>query len=177
MWHAALVPMAILFVRYRPASPRPRHVMRAWLSAPKAYRMVAVGFSVSWWADGIARLMGGSWDVVNFYPSIQLGLFAYAFGSVLVPAALFSLTLLPPFDRPDVLVTLVGSAAVLYLARGDALGPSMLAYAGVGSLLYLVLVWLMHIESERFMWFWPPYQAARLVAFGLFAGALYARRA
>lgn len=138
--------------------------------APVKYWLVAFAFASSWFADWVASALSGSWSVLHFLPSIQLGLFAYAFGSVLVPAALFSMTLIPPYDAPDVLVTVVGSIAVLYLSMGDDLAPAMLAYAGVASALYIVLV--MTMASERFMWFWPPYQAARLVSFGLFTRAV-----
>ena len=138
-----------------------------------AYRLVAAGFAVSFCADMIAIAQGGSWGVLHFLPSIQLGLFAYAFGSVLVPALLFSMTLVGPYDAPDMLVTVVGSGFVLFLAQGHPLFGSMVLYCFVGSALYLLL--LSEIQTPAFMPLWYPYQAARFGAFFLFARAVHAQ--
>ena len=69
-WHMALLPLAVVLWK-RPGDRR--------------YWLVAVGFAVSWFADAGTLLIGRSWEFTHFFPSVQLGIFAYALGSVLVP--------------------------------------------------------------------------------------------
>ena len=149
---SALVPLLLVLVRY---------------DLPEPYKLVAVAFAVSWLADTVAFFTGMSWAVTQFYPGPQFALMTYALGSVLWPAVLFSLSLLPPYDGPDLLVHGVGALAVLRLARGP-LAASVRTY-GLATLLYLVL-------AVAFVYpIWYIYQGVRVVAFALFVKAAHAR--
>jgi hypothetical protein len=137
---------------------------------PSSYWLIALGFFVSFLGDMIALNLSGdiTWVVTHFYPPLQLGLFALALGSIKVPIALLALTAFPfGLDRPEILITTLGSVAVIYLARQGPWLLIMLVYCGAGTLFYL------GFSSEtdnvqRFMEYWYPYQGARLIAFGLF---------
>ena len=52
--------------------------------------------------------------------------------------------------------------------------PSVLVYAGPGTLLYLAMMrYAEPPQYERFMLWWVPYQATRCVAFALFVAAAW----
>lgn len=135
-----------------------------------AYWLIAAGFFVSFLGDIVALTLGGDWRwaVTHFYPALQLGLFALALGSIKVPIALLALTAFPfGLDRPEILITTLGSVAVIYLARQGPWFLVMIVYCGAGTLFYLGF----SAETDnvqRFMEYWYPYQGARLIAFGLF---------
>ena len=142
--------------------------------APPAYWLVALGFSVSFFADAGNILLGGSWVLTYIYPALQFGLFALAFGSRLIWAlvALAGVQVVAtPLSGPDMIVTAIGSVGALWAAHGHALFPTVVAYCFVATALYLVLV--TELWRPGYMPLWYSYQAARLVAFALFGRAAW----
>lgn len=125
-------------------------------------RMIAEGYAVSFFADMVVLAMGGSWLVTHFFPSAQLGLWAFAAGSFLVPALLFSLTLLGPYDSMGLGVVILGSVAVIGLSRGTEFYLPLLVYCGLGSALYVGLA-----LNKTMAWYYP-YQAVRVASMLLF---------
>lgn len=140
----------------------------------RAFLWVATAFAASFLADIAVLLSGHSWGVLAIYPVIQFGLFAAAFGgwglAVLLP--IVALVQHMAIGGPDLAVTAVGSAGVIYLVDRHPLRASMLAYCGVGSILWLLMI-PARVSPDVFMWFWWPYQLARLTAFGLFVKAAW----
>lgn len=158
---SALIPMALL--------------LAFWRNADAPYWLVAAGFAVSFVADSISLVFDGTWALYHVYPALQLGLFALAFGvrwalPLLVAVAAFQV-FATPLAGPDVTVTLIGSVIVLYLARDHPLAWSMVAYCGLASVFYLLMV--ENLWAERFMTWWLGYQASRLLAFALFGRAAW----
>jgi hypothetical protein len=143
--------------------------------APPAYWLVALGFSVSFFADSVTVLLGGSWALTYVYPALQLGVFGWAFGSRGLVWALLGLTaaqiVFTPLAGPEMIVTVAGSAAVLWLAQTHRLFASMVAYCFAGTALYLLLV--LEVWRPQYMTLWYAYQTSRLAAFGLFARAAW----
>lgn len=140
--------------------------------APVRYWLVALGFSVSVFADFGALLLDHSPVLYYVFPVLQFGLFAWALGA---PWVLAVLTVIAgaqivgtDLAGPDRILSLVGSAAVLALAwRSDTpLIPSLVAYCGLGTAFYLLMT--VDIWANRFMVWWYGYQGSRLLAFGLF---------
>lgn len=148
----------------------------AWVHATQvrgsAYYLVAYGFFVSFAADVLVWTLGGSWAVLQWYPVVQFSLFAAAFGAWGIVLLLPWIALLQAWGvpGPDMMVTALGSVAVLYVSDRHPLRASMLWYCGVASAMWILMVPARE-SPELFMWFWWPYQFARLTAFGLFARA------
>jgi hypothetical protein len=154
-------------------------------SYPAAFWVCAWGFLVSVFADVAAGLMTGpqTWMVAHVYPAPQLALFAIAagagtretlaFGAWLIVAVATSLAV-APLDRPEYLVTALGSVAVCYfaLSQPTPLRASLLTYCGLGTALYLAMIARVD-DCAAFMPWWTAYQGARLTAFGLFARAAW----
>lgn len=143
--------------------------------APASYWLVALGFSVSVFADFGAEMLGGSWALTYVYPALQLGLFAWAFGAPAVMALLVLIAGIQivgmPLEGPEVWVTLLGSMLVIVLALDHPLLSSMVAYCGLATCFYLLLV--TELWRPAFMPLWYGYQSARLLAFGLFGRAAW----
>lgn len=158
LWLAALAPLLFLVV-FRP-------------KAPASHWLVALGFSVSVFADFGAKMLGGSWALTYVYPAVQLGLFAWAFGAPWAMLALLTLALVQvagmPLSGPEMWVTVLGSMVVIWLAMGHPLFGSMLAYCGLATCFYLLLA--TELFRPAFMPLWYAYQGSRLLAFGLFIG-------
>lgn len=156
--YSALVPLAYLLAFRR--------------DARTAYWIVAIAFSVSWFADLAASFLGGSWAPAAAYPVVQFGLVALAFGGYVwgvVVAAVLTTTVT---EIPPALPYALGSMAAMWLARNHALVAPVLVYFGLGTALYLGMVrHATPADYEAFMRFWWPYQGARLTAFGLFIRA------
>lgn len=135
-----------------------------------AYWFVALGFAVSFFMD-----MTDSWAVSHVLPAIQLGFFAWAFGAAWVMPVLVTLAAVQiigtDLSGPDIYVTLVGSMLVVHAAVGHPLLPAMLAYCGVATILYVLMVG--ELFRPAFMPLWYGYQGSRLLAFGLFIGAAH----
>lgn len=140
--------------------------------APAPYWLVALGFSVSWFADSAAVYMEGM-TVTRYYPAVQLGLFGMAFRAYWLAPVLIVLAVLvgAPTAGPEFVVTALGSIAVLWLAVNHELRWSMLAYCGAASAFYVAFA--TEVATGRFMMLWYPYQVSRLAGFGLFLGAAY----
>lgn len=138
------------------------------------YVLVAAAFAVSFLADLGVLLTGHSWSVLAIYPVLQFGLFAVAFGGAGLAILLCVVALLQAIGMPgpDMLVTGIGSIGVLYLATPHRLHASMLWYCGVASVCWLLMV-PVRSNPDAFMLAWWPYQAARLIAFGLFVRAAW----
>lgn len=151
---SALVPLAYLLAFRRDARP--------------AYWLLAFGFAISYFAEAVLLIWPQvNWGVTHFYPPVQLGLFAIACGSVVIPILLAGMAAVPTaLERPEVVVTALGSVMVVWQARRQVFAPVLYVYAGVGTVFYLLLS--TELGTGRFMWFWYPYQMSRLVAFGLF---------
>lgn len=160
--YGALVPLAYLALFRR--------------RAPLAYWLVAFGFAVSFAADALSHALGGSWLPNHYYPVLQFGLFAWAFAGAFLASVFAGVgaVLAVALPGPDVLVRTIGSLLVLVWSRGHALAPTVVAYAGVGTVLYLLMV--RDMEPEAFMRFWWPYQTCRLAAFGLFVRAAWRQK-
>lgn len=141
-------------------------------SAGRPYRYVAAGFAVSWLADLGASMLGGSQALTFVYPALQFGLFADGFGASWITWPLLAITaavvLGTPLAEPEVWVTLTGSMAVLYLSAGKPLGPSMIVFCGIATVIYVLGIVPNAQNQEGFMPWWYGYQGSRLLAFGLF---------
>ena len=106
--------------------------------------------------------------ITHYYRPVQLGLFALALGSIKLPIALLLFAALPgTLERPEIVLTTLGSVGVVYLARTSPWAPTLIVYCGVGTLFYLGFSGETG-NYERFMLYWYPYQIARLTAFALF---------
>lgn len=160
--YSALVPLLALLLFKR--------------DAPATYWLVALGFSVSWFADSAADLLGGSMVVTRYYPAVQLGLFGMAFRAYWLPLAVVGLALIvpTPASGPEFIVTAFGSVAVLWLAVSHDLRWSMLAYCGAASAFYIAFA--TEVATGKFMMLWYPYQVSRLAGFGLFLGSAFKLR-
>ena len=136
-----------------------------------AHLLVAIAFFMSWIGDSFAFFFNGMWDASYFWLPVQMGLMLLAMKlhRVLVLWAIAFATLLSfsvSFPGPELVITLLGSAGVLYLVRGPLTLPGYL-YFGGGTVMYLAMVG--RIGSEHFMGAWYGYQAFRLSAFVAFA--------
>lgn len=134
--------------------------------AQARYWLVALGFSVSFFADALVYFVPQvNWAVTHFYPPLQLGLFALACGSVLVPSLLTLGAFMPTgLDRPEVVWTTLGSVMVLQLARSEPFALSLYIYCGAATVFYLLL----SSRDANFMTWWYGYQSCRIAAFMLF---------
>lgn len=167
------MPVVLEALHYAAAIPLIALVL-FWRDAPAQWWVVAFAFAVSWFADYLAGMMGGSFLVTHYYPAIQFGAFAFAFGVSLGPSLMIALSImLPVTSGPEIAVTAVGSVLVLSFAKGK-LAPSIWAYCFFGTLFYLMLA--TEVATGQFMVFWWPYQACRVAAFGLFLGAAHGER-
>lgn len=139
---------------------------------PGMYWLVAFAFAMSWLGDAIARGMGGSWASVYWWLPVQFGLVLVA----LLPNARLRLWLLALMAAtlgsyllsapgPDWLLTVIGSALVLWHACG-AIAIPLAVYFGAGSLAYIAMIVTM--GGEHFMAAWYGYQTCRALALGLF---------
>lgn len=147
---------------------------------PVSYWTLAFAFAMSWLGDSIARGFGGSWVAVYWWLPAQFALVLLAllpptklrlWMLALLAAALASAVVSWP--RPDWLLTLVGSAFVLWHARGDCAVPLWI-YFGAGTVAYMGMI--VTLGTDRFMPAWYAYQACRLVAACSFVGiVLYFR--
>jgi hypothetical protein len=146
--------------------------------APATYVLVAAAFAMSAFADLIALGLSGhaTWAVSYVLAPVQVGTILWALGSTRLPFALFGLALgqvvFGDLSQPDVVVTVAGSVAVLWLARDTALAWPLFAYFGAGTVCYLMMAARID-DYGAFMLFWYAYQGARLGAFGLFARAAW----
>lgn len=163
----------IELAHYAPLTP-----LAWWIARHRrrgTYLLVACGLAVSWVADSVTLLLGGSWALGPWLPVVQLGLIAGAFGgwglTVLLPYVAV-LQLLVTGAAPGALTLVVGSVGVLYLSSHHPLRWSMIWYCGVGTVFALLM--LANIDDPaRFEAWWWPYQIARLTAFGLFVRATW----
>ena len=124
-----------------------------------AFFIVCAGFLVSMLADTV-------WfqaEVTRYYPALQLGLFALAFGVQWVPLALVMLAAVSVSPT----VTIVGSACVLLYASGT-LSPTMWVYCGLGTLLYVGKS--LYPASYGMAY---GYLATRAIAYGVFVWTVY----
>ncbi len=132
---------------------------------PSSYLLLSLAFAVSWVADSVAWALGGSWGALYIAVPIQIGLVLMAvtdrrmlaLGVLGVLAVASMLT----FPGPEILVTVVGSTALLVLVRGEMFWPVYL-YFGLGTILYMMMV------TGEFTQYWYGYQASRLGAFAVF---------
>lgn len=150
----------------------------AWLfvqrSLNRTYVLVALAFATSAGVETVQWMIGGSLALTPYFPILQFGLLAAAFGGwglvVLLPWVAVLQQLGMP--GPDMMVTAVGSLGVLYLVGDHPLRASMLWFCGVALVFTLPMVASVG-DPETFMVFWWPYQLARLTAFGLFVKAAW----
>jgi len=142
------------------------------------YALVAAAFALSAIADLIALALPAhaTWAVSYILAPVQLGLIAWALGSTHWPVALLGLAVgqavLGDLAQPDVLVTVVGSAGVLWLARNTALAWTLFTYCGVATACYVMMAARID-DYSAFMPWWYAYQTSRLAAFGLFGRAVW----
>ena len=129
---------------------------------------------VSWLGSSLQHFSGGVWWTSYLWLPVQFTLALAAFGpgrwtlaAVSCGALAASSTLLSA-PGPDVLLTVVGSAAVLLVARGPLRTPAVI-YFGAGSVLYLLMI--QRIGGD-IMPAWYAYQGARALAFVAFAMVL-----
>ena len=143
---------------------------------PGHYWLIVAAFLVSTFTDTIRVVTEVPWVLTAFYPSVQLGLLGLAFGANWIPLVLLALSLPVimfgiPTQGPELLVTTLGSAAVLWISRSSSLRSSMWAYCGGATAFYLLLA------LSREMWVGYSYHGCRLLAFALFLRAAYLGRA
>lgn len=139
-----------------------------------AYWIVAAGFAVSWVVEFFPIFQDGSWALTAYFPAVQFGLFASAFGGVGVACALPVVALIQQvlLPGPDFLATVVGSVGTVILAWNHSLNLSMLAYCLLGSACAVLMIANVD-DRPAFDFWWLPYQGARLSAFALFIQAAH----
>ena len=133
--------------------------------ASTASLWLVAAFCASWVGDTAAYLLGGSWAAVYVWLPCQLGLAAFAVLSdgTRRLLALFMLggftaaSVMATYPGPEIILTAVGSAALVTLVRGPLEYPIRL-YFGAGSLCYLL--WL----NEWAIGWWWAYQLCRLAS-------------
>jgi len=139
------------------------------------YWLVALGFAVSFFADFGAWLLGGSQALTYIYPAVQFGLFAWAFGQSWALPILLVLAAIQvvgtDLSAPDLGVTLAGSVIAIWATGEHPLVWSILAYCGLGTLCYMMMV--ERVWADSFDLWWHGYQGSRLLAFGLFGRAAW----
>lgn len=157
----ALVPGIVVICHY------PRRL-------PSSFKLLAMAFAISWVGDLVAKNTGGSWAGFYVWVPVQmyLAFFAVELNEWRRVAAFAPLAVLIPlsvwltFPGPEVLIMVVGSTAVVLLAKGDMRWPVYL-YFGFGTLIYFPMV-----TGSHFMDWWYGYQASRLGAFIVFVSLL-----
>lgn len=157
-WHMGLIPLLYLAVRRRASTAE-------WL--------IAIGFSVSWFADFAGSIAPHLWEAVCLYPAVQFSFFAVAAGAglwfpVLMAALVFA-------EIPWWLLLAVGSLGALVYAAGTRYGLLMLLYCGVGSLFHLGMI-VSREDPAAFMTLWWPYQVTRLAAIVAFLALVHPQR-
>ena len=158
---APLVPMAACYLR----------------PTPTRYRIVACGFAWSWVGDVLMMESGGLWTMGHLWVPLQIGTVLLGLSvtrrqrwAILlgIPAlAVVSAVTGPP---QEAMVTLAGSALVLYAARGR-MAVSLYLYFGAGSVAYFVMA--SRAGSPEILIPWLVYQSLRLVAYGAFVFAVW----
>jgi hypothetical protein len=141
---------------------------------PRVYWLVALGLSVSWFADSAQHFIGGTWGAWYVFLPLQVWLVLIAFRSDLViPAALvlIGLTMLSwgwSHPGPDQLVTVVGSVAVFFVARGSLYWPLSI-YFGAGTVAYLFMT---SQVGGDILPAWYVYQSCRALGILIFIGII-----
>lgn len=138
-----------------------------------AWWLVGLAFAVSWAGDSFAYLLGGSWVASYFWLPVQVALVLVAFQDdpLYKPMIVMGVALLAVSSAqisapgPEWLMTLVGSIAVMAVAKGVLAWP-MMVYFGIGSIAYLVMIARIGTEGFHASWLW--YQGSREMAFALF---------
>ena len=144
---------------------------------PYGYWLVALAFFVSWFADSVMYFTGGEWQATYFWLPVQLWLVLLALIrapvhrllSAIALLLLASVSLALSWPGPDYLITVAGSVAILYLARGWLAFP-LYIYFGAGTVAYLIMV--PHAGSASILTPWLWYQGCRLFAFIAFIGII-----
>lgn len=141
------------------------------------YRLMAWGFAVSFAANLVRLLLPADvgWVVSHFYPAAQLGLFALALGAIEVPAVLLVLMVLLsawlPMDKPDVVLKVAGSVAILAVIPQSEFGLVLVVYCGYGAFLWFLMTGAIPDPPARtpeFMGWYYGYQLAQLAGISLF---------
>ncbi len=141
---------------------------------PGMYWLVAVAFSVSWFADSLAHFSGGNWVAWHLLLPVQIWLVLLAFiddRRAFAALALFMLAVLSwawHGPGPDQLVITTGSIAILLVARG-ALAWPLYVYFGGGTVAYLVMT---SGVGGAMLPAWYCYQSCRLLSFIFFIGII-----
>ena len=146
---------------------------------PDGAGLVACAFAVSWLGDMWALVAGGAWYGSYLWLPVQLGLALYvvadwdALGPLLAILALLAAYDIGTASGPDVVITAVGSAAIVTIAIRTAhpLAVPLVLYFGLGSALYLVMV--SQAPGGTFLAWWWAYQSARVLAWAAFLGILW----
>lgn len=134
---------------------------------PTAFWIVSAGFLVSFAANTAGRVTEIPYVTEHYYPALQLGLFAYAFGLRWAPLVLIAFAMaIPVTGGPEAAVGVLGAAIVLLWGRGP-LKPSMWAFCGAANAFYFAFFF---VGGAPLKWM---YHLAEFLGVGLFIHAAY----
>lgn len=134
---------------------------------PKECWIVAAGFLVSFAANMAGRMTEIPLVAEQYYPALQMGLFAYAFGVMWAPLLLIGFAMaVPNTGGPEAAVSVVGAAIVLVWGKGQ-LKPAMWAFCGAATACYYSFSVL---GGAPLKWM---YHFSELLGIGLFIHAAY----
>lgn len=147
---------------------------------PKPYWILSAAFGVSWLGDWMSGIMGVELAVYLWLP-IQIGMVLWALvatttGRRLILVGVPLLTLASAMytaPSPELVLTVIGSVAILHLADGPVAIPLYL-YFGLGTVAYLLMIRQARDGDPTEAWY--LYQACRLAAYVAFAFLLRGRR-
>ena len=136
---------------------------------------LAAAFLLSLVGDSASHHFAGAWwpSFVWLPAQMTLALWAYVTdhwhrifaGGMLVILSAASWT--ASYGKPDLIVTMVGSLAIVLVARGPTRAAAW-AYFGFGSLFYVLMVAKIGHELPDYMRPWKLYQTCRIVAYAAF---------
>ena len=155
---AAVAPAAALIVRPR-----------------EGFVLLAMAFAASWVGDWLNQLMGGSFEAFYLWVPLQIGLAFLAVEedyrrrvfALMALLVLAPLSVIMSYPAPEVLVMAIGSAAVVWIVKGDLRWPVYL-YFGAGSFLHIAM-------AGGAMEYIHAYQISRLGAFAVFIALVMQR--
>jgi len=159
---SALVPLAVALV--------------FWRRLPRAWRFLAVAWTLSWVGDSMAYSVGDPWRPSYLWLPAQIAIVLVAFLSdrmarfvAVAGVALLAVTSVQAtWPGPEWITTLAGSLAILAVVDGVLSWP-VIIYFGLGSLAYLL--WLTGADEMFYV-----YQVCRVVAYALYVGILLHKR-
>lgn len=154
--HASLLPVLFLLAFGR--------------DLPARYWLVAIGWFISWFADSIGDFIGGAWWGWYLLLPVQVWFMLAAFVGpservfyAVALALLVPVSIISDAPGPEILITFIGSIAILWVARGPLAIP-LYIYFGLGTIAYASMI-IAFQGGGDYLSPWRLYRDCRLLAF------------